>query len=119
MKASQRRRKNKLVRILDDSRQWQEGYNKEKVILDYFRDLFTFANPSASLEFLSVLRGRVTPQMNEELIREYTKLEVKDALQQMHHSKAPGPDGMSPIFFQKSWHVVGQSVIAAVLQALN
>ncbi|KAJ0045278.1 hypothetical protein Pint_05294 [Pistacia integerrima] len=58
-------------------------------------------------------------RMNEALCREYTQVEVKDVLQQMHPSKAPGPDGMSPIVFQKYWHVVGRSVIANVLHALN
>ncbi|KAJ0095076.1 hypothetical protein Patl1_15896 [Pistacia atlantica] len=101
----------------DDRGQWQEGSSKEKVILDYFRDLFTSANPNASLDFMTVLQGKVTFHMNEALCREYTKVEVKDALQQMHPSKVS--DGMSPIFFQKYWHVVGRSVTAVVLHALN
>ncbi|KAJ0018154.1 hypothetical protein Pint_10775 [Pistacia integerrima] len=119
MKASQRSRKNRLVQIQDDKGQWQEGSSKEKVILDYFRDLFTSTNLNAFLDFLTVLRGKVTFHMNEALCREYTEVEVKDTLQQIHPSKAPRPDGMSPIFFQKYWHVVGRSVTAAILHALN
>lgn len=89
------------MRIQDDRGEWQEGSNKEKVILDYFKDFFTTANLSASLDFLTVLRGKVTSQMNEGLCSEYSELEVKEALQQMHPSKAPSLDGMSPLFFQK------------------
>ena len=37
----------------------------------------------------------------------------------MHPSKAPEPDGMSPFFFQKFWHIVGQDVTNAVLSVLN
>lgn len=40
-------------------------------------------------------------------------------LQQMHMLKAPRPDRMAPLFFQKFWLVVGKSVINAVLHALN
>lgn len=41
------------------------------------------------------------------------------ALPQMNPSKAPGPDGLSPMFFQKYWHVVGNTIIEATLKALN
>ena len=45
--------------------------------------------------------------MNEALVQPYTEDEVRTALFQMHPSKAPGPDGMSPFFFKKYWHIVG------------
>ena len=45
--------------------------------------------------------------------------EVWQALQQMHPTKSPGLDGMSPIFYQKYWDIVGVSVSNCVLQALN
>ncbi|GLT95180.1 hypothetical protein SLE2022_128760 [Rubroshorea leprosula] len=37
----------------------------------------------------------------------------------MHPLKAPGPDGMSPGFFQHFWPVVGKGVIEACLEFLN
>ncbi|XP_041017950.1 uncharacterized protein LOC121260172 [Juglans microcarpa x Juglans regia] len=57
--------------------------------------------------------------MNTDLTKIYTAEEVSVALQQMHPTKAPGPDGMSPVFYQKYWHIVGNSVTSAVLQSLN
>ena len=61
----------------------------------------------------------VTPNMNQQLLQPYTPEEIKRALFQMHPSKSPGPDGMSPFFFQKYWHIVGNNVVRAVLSVLN
>uniref|UniRef100_A0A803NPI6 RNase H type-1 domain-containing protein n=1 Tax=Cannabis sativa TaxID=3483 RepID=A0A803NPI6_CANSA len=38
--------------------------------------------------------------------------EMKVALFDMHPDKAPGPDGMTPTFYQKFWSVVGSDVVA-------
>ncbi|XP_042983262.1 uncharacterized protein LOC122312666 [Carya illinoinensis] len=57
--------------------------------------------------------------MNLELSQQFSESEVWNALAEMNPSLALGPDGMSPAFFQKYWHVVGSSMKGAILQALN
>ena len=57
--------------------------------------------------------------MNEELLYEFKMEEVRPALNQMHPTKALGPNGMSSIFFQKYWDIVGSSVVNCVLQTLR
>lgn len=37
----------------------------------------------------------------------------------MHSTKASSPDGMSPIFYQKIWDIIGLDLINCVLNALN
>ncbi|KAL0439961.1 UNVERIFIED_CONTAM: putative mitochondrial protein [Sesamum latifolium] len=44
--------------------------------------------------------------MNADLTRPFSSDEVQQTLDQMHPPKSPGPDGMSPIFFPKFWHIV-------------
>lgn len=48
-----------------------------------------------------------------------TKEEVKEATFHMHPDKVPGPDGMTPTFFQKNWNVVGREVIQMIRDFLR
>ena len=57
--------------------------------------------------------------MNDALLKEFQVEEVRRALKQMHPTKSPGPDSMSPIFFQNYWDVVGPQVVDCVLNTLN
>ena len=57
--------------------------------------------------------------MNEDLLRNFEKDEVWRALKQMHPTKSLGLGGMSPIFYQRYWDVVGPQVVECVLQILR
>lgn len=54
----------------------------------------------------------------DQLTKAYSAEEVVLALKQMYSTKAPGPDGMVPLFYQKYWKIVGVKVSEAVLHAL-
>ena len=41
------------------------------------------------------------------------------ALKQLHPSKSPGLDGMSVLFFQKYWSIVGANVTNMIINVLN
>lgn len=86
------------------------------MILDYFTNIYSSDHPMSFEASLGAVRQRVTPRMNEALLCEFRMEEVRLALNQMHPTKAPDPDGMSPIFFQKYWDIVGSSVVNSVLQ---
>ena len=57
--------------------------------------------------------------MNESLDRVFTREEVVTALKQIHPTKAPGLNGMSTLFYQKYWNVVGNGITSMVLNVLN
>ncbi|KAL0325212.1 UNVERIFIED_CONTAM: LINE-1 retrotransposable element O protein [Sesamum radiatum] len=61
----------------------------------------------------------VNEEVNEALIQPFSPEEVKRASFQMYPYKSPGPDGMSPVFFQKYWHIVGPEITSFVLEFLN
>ncbi|KAL0009842.1 hypothetical protein SO802_004950 [Lithocarpus litseifolius] len=75
--------------------------------------------PSNFEASLSAIHPSVTPAMNASLTAEFRVDEIWNALHQMHPTKSPGPDGMSPIFYHKYWDVVGPKVIECVLKTLN
>ncbi|XP_042944567.1 uncharacterized protein LOC122278446 [Carya illinoinensis] len=74
------------------------------------------------MDILDGIEAKVTAAMNvdfSDLDRIYEVEEVYSALRQMYPNKAPGPDEMPPIFFQKYWHIIGGKITAAVLEVLN
>ena len=57
--------------------------------------------------------------MNVKLLNPYSKDEVDVAIKKMAPLKAPGPDGMPPLFYQSFWQNIGSEVSEAVLSCLN
>jgi hypothetical protein len=68
---------------------------------------------------LEAVTPRVTSQMNEFLLAEYTEKEIKRALDDIGDLKAPGADGMPSIFYKKFWGTVGDTVVKEVLHVLR
>lgn len=86
---------------------------------DYFQRIFSTSHPSNLDEVLEAVAKVVTYGVNKELLQPFVGEKLRTALFQMHPSKSPGPDGMSPFFFQKFWHIIGGDVREAVLSVLN
>ena len=120
VKASQRSQRNEIRGIYNIAGQWMENQQDIKQIaVSFFDNLFTTSEPSQIQDGARAILPKVTQEMNDQLSREFTSEEVHKALQQMHPTKAPGPDGMSAIFFQKYWAIIGRDVTESVLYVLN
>jgi hypothetical protein len=57
--------------------------------------------------------------MNFSLLKDFTEAEVVEALNSIGDLKAPGPDGMPSVFYNKFSEVVGNKVTTEVMQVLN
>ena len=90
-----------------------------EVAVNYFETIFHSGTCERMEECLNTVPQRMTTAMRVELSRPYTVEEVKAALFQMGPTKAPGPDGMNALFYQKFWHIVGNDVSSAMLEFLN
>lgn len=119
-RASGRKHKNTIRRLRDDAGIEHVGDEElEQVAISYFQTIFASSQPPLISEAIHEFGSWVTDNMNVILLAIYREKEVKLALSQMHPIKAPGPDGMCPMFFQIYLHILGHSVSQMVLRILR
>lgn len=56
----------------------------------------------------------VTSTMNEGLTREVSAAEIKIVVFAIHPERTPGPDGMTAVFYQKFWHIIGPQKVSII-----
>ncbi|XP_050285288.1 uncharacterized protein LOC126724903 [Quercus robur] len=92
-RASERRRKNTILGLWNDNGEWCESKESiTAVAISYFENIYSTSFPTGIEEITNVVPRRVTEEMNAELTKVFTRDEVTKALQQLHPTKAPGPD---------------------------
>ena len=105
---SNRCRKNRIEVLCDSGGRWREDCEEvEGIILEYFKEIYSTSFPVDFKASLGAVDRRVSKEMNEGLLMEFREEEVWRALKQIDPTKSPGPNGMSPIFFQRYWDIVG------------
>ena len=87
--------------------------------MEYFEKIYSTEHPSEYEVNVEDVESCITPEMNKSLLESFRAEEIRCAINQMHPTKSPGPDGMSTLFYQKYWDVVGPFVTKSVLQILN
>lgn len=70
-------------------------------------------------EVIDVVPLKITNEMNQRLMSEYNREEIKTALFQMAPTKAPGSDGFPAHFFQRNWELCGDEVATIILKILR
>lgn len=119
-KVSHKFQKNSISEIKDGAGVLQRGDDKiVAVLMDYIQQLFSTADSNGVEDVVGFTGRCVTEEMNSALIANFSKIEMEAALKQMAPLKAPGPDGMPPIFFQHYLSTIGDDVVKAILSCLN
>ena len=118
--ASQQFRRNKISELCNADGVLVSGdEGVSAMVVEYYTKLYTSSDPVETEEVVQFIKPMVTEEMNRDLIGEVSRDEVEMAVKQMAPLKAPGPDGMPPIFFQKFWNIIGDDVVKAIHSCLN
>ena len=119
-RATQRMRKNSILKIKNEDGGWSS--NSETVaetLTAYFQNLFTSQNMPLCEAATDSINRVITEEMNDQFSLEFQYWEVQQAIKQMSPLKAPGPDGMPPLFYQHYWGLICENVSQSVLDFLN
>jgi len=114
MIANGKRRKSRILRLEQEDGVIEGEENLKKYITKYYKQLFGKAKKSKiSLEETEVADiPQVSEEENKMLIDEFTEKEVREAIFQMKHNKAPGPDGFPAEFYQVFWSLIKDDLMA-------
>jgi len=83
-------------------------------ITHYYKGLF--GSPEEA--HISLMEDRnhdipqVTQEENDVLVAEFTEAEVREAVFQLEHNKASGPDGFPTEFYQVFWSLIKDDLMA-------
>ena len=115
----QRRARNSITQLLDENGNMVEDEEGLVAIAtSYFRQICESSNPEDIADALENVSTTITGAINEDLTTPVTEWKVKLAIFAMHPEKAPGPDGMTTLFYQKSWDTVKEDLTRMVNQFL-
>ncbi|GAU25945.1 hypothetical protein TSUD_16830 [Trifolium subterraneum] len=113
MSATVRSKKKKVTKLIADN--GTEAHTQEElceVAKSYFDTLFKPRDGDHD-SVLNLIQPRVTDDDNLVLTAPITKVEIQQALFQMHPDKSPGPDGFNPAFYQRFWEQCSDDIFNA------
>jgi hypothetical protein len=112
--ANGKHRKKKIFKLEQDEGTIVGDENLKVYITEYYKKLF--GDPDPSSVSLSEDRMNDIPQLapakNDLLIANFSLEEIHEAIFQMEHNKAPGPDGFPVEFYQQFWDIIKSDLMA-------
>lgn len=106
--------------LQDSNKQWvTDDATLQDMAVSYFCNLYY--DDSNSFSPLCSVQGfkKISMTDNDAILRGVNMDELLQVIKSMGSYKAPGIDGLQPIFFQSQWSMVGPSVCSLVLNFLT
>jgi len=113
--ASIKRRKKVLEKILIQGKVETNLSLFKKAIVKHFKGLYTRRAP-ASFSITNLGLPRLKEVRSQELIKEVTMEEIKEAVLSCNPTKAPGLDGFNLKCLKHVWSVVGEEFSKCILE---
>jgi hypothetical protein len=114
-RASHRRRKNTVKRLLrSDGSICNTDEGMRDMALHFYQELYSSEGSAQADQVLQLINPVISADMNSKLTGAFTDKEIEEALFQMGPTKAPGPDGLPALFYQRHWSLLKDAVCAAV-----
>ena len=120
MLANGRHRKTKITQLEQEEGIIVGDANLKDYITDYYKRLFGphLQNSFSLDETLRHDIPQVSEEENEVLVAPFSEEEIRSAVFDMEHNKAPGPDGFSVEFYQFFWDVVKQDLMSLLVNSM-
>lgn len=114
----QRQYRKRIMQIKDGATTLTEYQAVTDHFVKFYKDLLGTRSAVREIDESVLEQGpRLTLDMQLELIRPFTKEDVKQAMFSISSTKSPGPDGSG--YFKAAWRVIGDEVTAAILEFFN
>jgi hypothetical protein len=114
MIANGKRRKTRIFRLEQEEGVVEGEEILKDYITKYYKDLFGASREDGLTLNESMVEDipQLTSLEREELMAEFVEKEVREAIFQMKHNKAPGPDGFPAEFYQVFWSLIKDDLMA-------
>jgi hypothetical protein len=114
MVANGKRRKTRIFRLEQDEGTVEGEEQLMSYITKYYKNLFESSEVGRISLNESLVEDipQVTSTESEMLVSEFSEKEIREAIFQMKHNKAPGPDGFLAEFYQVFWSLIKDDLMA-------